>query len=292
MIWVLLRKAVSGRCIVCLVLYAQRVVEDDEPLLLGSRFLFLSRSNRRKDKALQGVIDTVEGVLHFIRAKRHIPYPMAEASGSVDRLNSLVQRVSLCLVPRAIRTFDLKRQGDATLEADQEVGNISQPGARPHVINLEPEVIVLGIGDYVIAFFKNISGVTFPLRIADHMTDMRSGGREAWLGRVPGAYVTGSANRVFLIIDRRQSPGVLLGDVVEYVTNHEVDIQGHENTAPQKSGTKPRQVHKLLRSKSASPFWPAKTRSVYPSRTSRDIFHFFGGAKQWLTDDLVNRAQV
>jgi len=103
-----------------------------------------------------------QNVLHLSWAERHIPCPLTEASGRVDGLNPFVQCVALCLVLRAICAFDLKDQRDATLKADQEVGDISPPRTRPHVIDLEPEVIILGIGDHVIALFENVRSVTFP----------------------------------------------------------------------------------------------------------------------------------
>lgn len=103
-----------------------------------------------------------QNVLHLIWIERDVPCPLAEASSRIDGLDPFVQCVALCLVLRAVRAFDLKRQCDAACKAYQEVGDVSPPGTCPHVMDLEPEVIVLGIGDHVIALFENVGSVTFP----------------------------------------------------------------------------------------------------------------------------------
>ena len=63
------------------------------------------------------------------------------------------------------------------------------------------------------------------------MTDVRSGGKEAWLGGIPRAPVTGRTNQLLCIIDRRQLLCALLGDIVEH-THKALPVRRAHRLAP------------------------------------------------------------
>ena len=63
------------------------------------------------------------------------------------------------------------------------------------------------------------------------MTDVRSGGKDAWLGDMPRAHVTSRTNRLLCIIDRRQSLRILLGDIFEY-THKALPVRKAHRLAP------------------------------------------------------------
>src|SRR5690606_8097992 len=86
-----------------------------------------------------------DDVLHLTRLERDIPSPASETACCVDRLHPFVQRVPLGLVLRTVGALDLEGEDRAASETDQEIRDVSPPGARPHVVDLKAQVIVLGV---------------------------------------------------------------------------------------------------------------------------------------------------
>ena len=129
-----------------------------------------------------------DDVRHLARLERDIPSSASETAGRVDRLHPFVQRVPLRPVLRAVGALDLEREDHAASKAHKKIRDVSPPGARPHVVNLETEVIVLDVGKNVLAHLEGIGRVALLGRFSDQMAYVRFGRREARLGRVPGAH--------------------------------------------------------------------------------------------------------
>lgn len=172
-------------------------------------------------------------VLYFPRLERDIPSPLPEATTRVYRFHPLLQSVSLGLVLWAVGTLDLKRKIGAVGKANEEIWDISAPRTCPQVVNLEPEMIILGIGDDVFALFEDVRRVSFPGRISDQMADMRLGGRKARLGGVPCPHLPSGTNRVFFVEYRRQAFRVLLGHSAENMLDDKVDVKRNQNPPSQ-----------------------------------------------------------
>ena len=110
-----------------------------------------------------------DDILHLRWLERDIPRPLPKSPSSVYRLDPFTQGVAFGLVLRAVGSLDFEREHLAAGQSDKEVGNIPTARAGPHVVNLKSKMIVLRIGDHLIAALEDN-----PVRIIAHRPDKRT----------------------------------------------------------------------------------------------------------------------
>ena len=103
-----------------------------------------------------------DDVLHFAGLESDVPRPLPEASSRIDCFDPFVQGVALGAVLGAVGPLDLERQDRVAGQADKEIRGVAASGSRPHVIDLEPEVVVLGVGLDLIAGFEDVRRMALP----------------------------------------------------------------------------------------------------------------------------------
>lgn len=102
----------------------------------------------------------------------HIPAPGAEAAAGVDRSHPGIQRTAFDAVLVGILTLDLQGHVLAVGKSDQEVGDVFAPATTPQVVELEAEMVVLGVGRNIGALLQYLRGVVLPGAVDHRVADL------------------------------------------------------------------------------------------------------------------------
>ena len=129
----------------------------------------------------------------------------------------------------AVLAFDLEHKRSAVGQTNQEVWNVAALGAVPHVVDLEPKMIILRIGFNEWARFEQIGDVLLPRAVGQHVADLRAHRRVTDLSRVPGAHLPCAAYGEFFVEDRLHPFEVLFSDEPEQMLHDAVDAERNQD---------------------------------------------------------------
>lgn len=190
---------------------------------------------------------SLEHVLQQRRVLDHRTGPGPEAPVGVDRADPLVEGGPLGALPGGVLALDLEDQVGAAGEADQEIGDVAAPRALPEVVDLEVQVVVLGVGFDQGAHLEQVGDLPLPAAVSDHVGELGLDRREGGLGGVPGPHVGRGADRRLLVEDRLEPLLVDLPDGCQEVADDGVDLQGEQDVPAQRVAVVLRGDHQQVR---------------------------------------------